>query len=98
MIVAMVDIGLYLPGCSSLKEKRGIVKALMARLRRDLNVSVAEVGDQDQWQHCQLGVAIAAGSEIGARKVAQQVEKIVFREYRVEPVSIAVDVTAPEPR
>jgi len=94
----MVDIGLHLPGCSSLKEKRGIVKALMARLRRDLNVSIAEVGDQDQWRHCRLGVAIVAGSEVGARKVAQQVEKIVYREHRVEPVSIAVDVTAPEPR
>lgn len=98
MVVAMVGIGLHLPGCSSLKEKRGIIKALMARLRRDLNVSIAEVGDQDQWRHCQLGVAIVAGSEVGARKVAQQVEKIVYREHRVEPVSIAVDITAPEPR
>jgi hypothetical protein len=35
---------------------------------------------------------------VGARKVAQQVEKIVYREHRVDPVSVAVDITAPEPR
>jgi uncharacterized protein YlxP (DUF503 family) len=98
VIVAMVNIGLYLPGCSSLKEKRGITKALIARLRRELNVSIAEVGLQDQWQRCQLGLAIAAGSEVGARRVAQQVEKIVLREPRVEPVSIDVEITAPEAR
>lgn len=97
MIVAMVSVGLHLPACNSLKEKRGIVKRLVARLRHDLNVSVAEVGDQDSWRRCELGVAIAAGSEVGARKVAQQVEKIVWREPRVEPAHIVVEITAPQP-
>jgi uncharacterized protein len=97
MVVAMVSVGLHLPTCGSLKEKRGITKALIARLRRELNVSVAEVGGQDHWQRCDLGVAIAAGTEGGARKVAQQVEKIVWREPRVEPLRIAVEITAPEP-
>ena len=98
VVVAMVNIGLYLPGCGSLKEKRGVTKALIARLRRDLNVSVAEIGGQDQWQRCELGVAIAAGSETGARKVAQQVEKIVLRDHRVEPVSIDVEITVSQLR
>jgi hypothetical protein len=94
----MVSIDLHLPGCGSLKEKRGVTKALIARLRRELNVSIAEVGGNDHWQRCDLGVAIAAGSEVGARKVAQQVEKIVLRDHRVEPVSINVEITAPQPR
>ena len=97
MVVAMVSIGLHLPACTSLKEKRAVVRRLIARLRRDLNVSVAEVGGQDSWQRCVLGVAVAAGSETGARKVAQQVEKIVWREHRVEPLRIDVEITAPQP-
>ncbi|MBW3604108.1 MAG: DUF503 domain-containing protein [Actinobacteria bacterium] len=98
MIVVMVNVGLRLPACHSLKEKRGVTKQLVARLRRDLNVSVAEVGGLDSWQRCELGVAIVAGSETGARKVAQQVEKIVFREHRVEPVVFDIEITAPQPR
>lgn len=97
MVVAMVSIGLHLPACTSLKEKRGVVRRLIAQLRRDLNVSVAEVGGQDSWQRCDLGIAVAAGSETGARKVAQQVEKIVWREHRVEPLHIDVEITAPQP-
>jgi len=75
-----------------------VVKSLIGGLQRDLRVSVAEIGHQDLWQRARLGVAIAAGSEIGARKVAQQVEKIVWREPRVEVVSIDVDIVASEQR
>jgi uncharacterized protein len=97
VVVAIVTIGLRLPACTSLKDKRGVTRRLISRLRRDLNVSVAEVGGQDSWQWCDLGVAIAAGSEVGARKVAQQVEKIVTREHSVEPLHIEVEITAPQP-
>ena len=97
MIVAMVVVGLRLPACGSLKEKRGVIRQLISRLHRELNVSVAEVGGQDSWQRCELGIAIAAGSEVGARKIAQQVEKIVAREFRVEPLHLDVEITAPEP-
>ena len=96
MIAALVDVELHIPAASSLKAKRSVVKSLIAGLQNDLRVSVAEVGHQDLWQRCRLGVAIAAGSETGARKVAQSVEKIVWREPRVEIVSIRVEIVASE--
>jgi uncharacterized protein YlxP (DUF503 family) len=94
VIAALVTVELHIPGAGSLKGKRGVLKPLIAALRKDLNVSVAEVGHQDLWQRAALGVAIAAGSEIGARKVAQQVEKIVYREPRVEIIDLAVEIVA----
>lgn len=96
MIAALVEVELHIPAAGSLKGKRSVVKSLVAGLQRDLKVSVAEIGHQDLWQRCTLGVAIAAGSETGARKVAQQVEKIVWREPRVEIVSIRVEIVASE--
>jgi uncharacterized protein len=73
-----------------------VVRSLVAALRNDLNVSVAEVGHQDLWQRCHLGIAVAAGSELGARKVAQQVEKIVYREPRVDLVHVRVEIVESE--
>ncbi len=92
LVVATVQLELHVPGVGSLKGKRGVVKQLTAALRKELNVSVAEVGHQDLWQRTVLGVAAAAGSETGARKVAQQVEKIVYREARVEIIGIDVQI------
>ena len=96
MIAALVDVELFIPAAGSLKAKRSVVKSLIAGLQNELKVSVSENGHQDLWQRCRLGVAIAAGSETGARKVAQQVEKIVWREPRVEIVSIRVEIVASE--
>ena len=96
MIAALVVIELHIPAVSSLKGKRSVVKSMIAALRNDLGVSVAEIGHQDLWQRARLGVAIAAGSEIGARKVAQQVEKIVWREPRSDVISFHVEIVATE--
>jgi hypothetical protein len=61
MIVKLLTVDLLFPGCSSLKEKRFVLKSLKARLRRRFNVSVAEVEFQDKWQRCRLAV-VAVGS------------------------------------
>ena len=46
-MLAILTIHLHLPTCSSLKEKRGRIKPLMARLRREFNVSAAEMDLQE---------------------------------------------------
>jgi uncharacterized protein len=96
VIAALVTVEVHVPASTSLKAKRGVVKSLVAALRNDLNVSVVELDHHNLWQRCSLGVAIAAGSEVGARKVAQQVEKIVYRDPRVEVIDISVDIVESE--
>ena len=96
MIAALIEVELHIPAAGSLKGKRAVLKSLMARLRQDLNCSVAEVEHQDLWQRATLGVAVAGGSETGVRKVAQQVEQIVFREPRVEIIRLDIDIVVPE--
>lgn len=60
--VGLLTLEIYIPGVSSLKEKRGIVKPIIARLRKEFNVSVAEVDDQDHWGHAVLAVACVSAS------------------------------------
>ena len=62
MIVASCLITLYLPGVRSLKEKRSIVKSLLARMRNKFNVSAAEVDSQDAHGRAVLGVAAVSAS------------------------------------
>jgi hypothetical protein len=64
MIVGLCTISLALPAVHSLKEKRGMVKPLIAHLRKEFNVSVAEVEEQDRWQAS--GIAIAVVGSDGA--------------------------------
>ena len=57
MSVAILTLQIKLPGCKSLKEKRSRPKALIARLHREFNVSVAEMDQQDVWDEATLGCA-----------------------------------------
>lgn len=60
VIIGVCEVSLSLPMAHSLKEKRGLVKPLLARLRGEFNVSVAEVEDQDRWQSAVIAVAMVA--------------------------------------
>ncbi len=55
--VGVATIELYLPGNGSLKGKRAVVKPIIARLRNEFNVSVAEVDAQDAYQRAVLAVS-----------------------------------------
>jgi uncharacterized protein YlxP (DUF503 family) len=58
VIVAVQTWELHLPGCHSLKEKRGVLKPLTVGLRRSLNLSVAETDHQDLWQRAEIACAV----------------------------------------
>jgi uncharacterized protein YlxP (DUF503 family) len=92
VLAVLVEIDLHIPAARSLKDKRSAVRRLIARLRDDLGVSVAEVGHQDLWQRCTLGVAIACGEEVVGRGVVQDVERIVARAVELEVLDIHVEV------
>jgi uncharacterized protein len=47
-VLATLTLHLHLPQCASLKEKRGRIQPFMHRLRREFNLSVAEMGLQDR--------------------------------------------------
>ncbi|RIL04679.1 MAG: DUF503 domain-containing protein [Proteobacteria bacterium] len=57
MIVGAAVVEIHVHGSQSLKEKRGVVRSIVQRLRNRFNVSVAEIGGQDTWQRAVLGIA-----------------------------------------
>lgn len=74
MHVGVCIIDLRLPGNSSLKGKRRVVKSMVTRITREFNVSVAEVEAQDLWQRAVLGVACVSSS---AGYAHGQLERVV---------------------
>jgi len=74
MVVASLTWELSLPGCSSLKQKRSVVRSLRDRLRGKFNVSVAEVGSNDKWQIGELGIATVGNEAQFVNSVMTKVE------------------------
>jgi uncharacterized protein len=63
MVIAVCRLSLSIPSAASLKDKRSALKPIIARLRRDFNISVAEVERQDDIGSAVLGlVCVSTGS------------------------------------
>jgi uncharacterized protein YlxP (DUF503 family) len=77
MVVASITWDLSLPGCSSLKEKRSVIRSLRDRLRSKFNVSVAETGLQDVHARAELTVALVASDGRLAESMLDKMDRFV---------------------
>jgi uncharacterized protein YlxP (DUF503 family) len=76
-MIGVLNIHLRLPGCSSLKEKRGRLKPLLARLGRRFNVSTAEMDLQDKWQEAVIACGMVGNDAAFLQSALQTVRKWV---------------------
>lgn len=77
MILGVSQITLHLPGCHSLKEKRQVIKSLLARVRNQFTVAIAEVDEQDRWQIAVLGVSCVSNSSQHASEILEGVQRYI---------------------
>lgn len=79
MVIGLLTLELYIPMAQSLKDKRQVIKSLQARLRNEFNVSVAEVGRQDNRQNAVIAVVCVTSDHNYAHgllsRAAEWVEK-----------------------
>ena len=60
MFVGVGRLVIQIPGATTIKERRRVVKSFKDRLRAKLPVSVAEVGDTEALQVATFGLAVVA--------------------------------------
>ncbi len=83
MVIAALTAELAIDGADSLKDKRQVLKSLLAHLRREFNISASEVGDHDVWRSAVIGVAVVSTEAAFANAVLDKVVDHIEREPRV---------------
>jgi len=74
MLIGLINIKIFIPSSTSLKDKRRVIKSLIVRIRNKFNVSIAEIADLDEWQVAEIGLALI-GNE--TKIIHQQISQIV---------------------
>lgn len=72
-MIGLLTLHLRLPCCASLKEKRGRLKPLLARLHRQFNVSAAEMDLQDKWQEAVIACGMVNSDRAHIQRSLQAV-------------------------
>ncbi len=69
MTIGLLTVELHIEEANSLKDKRQVLKSLLAHLRSEFNISATEVGDHDVWRTATVGIAIVATDGAYAQQV-----------------------------
>ncbi|WP_426765635.1 DUF503 domain-containing protein [Pseudarthrobacter sp. 1G09] len=87
MWVGWIEFDILLGDVQSLKEKRSVIRPLLAELKRRFDVSVAEVGDHDQYRRTRMGAGLVAADRAHLVEVLDAVERFVAGRPEIELLS-----------
>lgn len=93
MNVGVCKISLRLPENQSLKGKRQVLKSIIARVKNQFNVSVAEVDDNDLWQLATIGICCVSNDKRYTNQVLSKVvDFIAGGRFDVEILSHEIEI------
>ena len=84
MIIATITFKLHAPWVHSLKEKRMIVKSILAKLQNRFHVSAAEIDEQDTHQIIVIGVAAIVPHNAQADSLMENISRFVEENCEAE--------------
>ena len=92
LVVGLCTVELQIPASNSLKDKRQVLHSLIAHIRNDFNVSVAEVDHLDSWQLATVAMAAVSNDEAGLHGLLEHIVHriegarldLVLLDYRIE--------------
>ncbi len=88
MYVAALTLDVLLGDVHSLKQKRGVVRPVVAELRRRFpGVAVAETGHLDLHRRAEIGVAVVSSTAGNAAGVLDECERLVAARPEIELLS-----------
>jgi len=92
VIVGRLTVTMSIPAARSLKDKRRIVKSLIARIHNQHNAAAAEVGDNDAWQLCRIGVAVVSNQSDHAHSQLSSVVRLMEQEREAVMVDYDIEI------
>ena len=77
MWIGWIEFDLLLGDIRSLKEKRSVLRPLIAELSRRTEAAAAEVGEHDLHRRAAVGVSVVAADSAHVRDVLDHAERLV---------------------
>ncbi len=90
--VGLMTVELYIGGCRSLKEKRQVLQSLMARLRSEFNLAIAEVDHHDMHQRACLAIACVGNRTEHVNRMLDIVLERLAGETRISLIESQIEV------
>ena len=88
MWIGWLEFDVLLGDIRSLKQKRSVLRPLVAELQRKFSVSAAETGSPELYRRAGIGVAMVSGDRSHAVDVLDAAERLVAAHPEFELLSV----------
>jgi uncharacterized protein YlxP (DUF503 family) len=88
MWIGWLEFDVLLGDVRSLKEKRSLIRPVVAELQRKFSVCAAETGSQDLYRRAGIGVALVSGERGHAVELLDAAERLVAAHPEFELLSV----------
>ena len=92
MHVGILTVDIEITDAMTLKDKRQVVRSLLARIRNSFNVSAAEVGHLDAHTLTTFGIAAVANEQAYVHGLLQKVVDMIERESRAQLIDYQTEM------
>ena len=92
MTIGLLTVTLHIEEANSLKDKRQVLKSLLAHLRSEFNISATETGDHDVWRTATVGIAVVATDGSYANQVLDKVLDHIESNPRVDVTQTEIEL------
>jgi len=96
MWIGWLEFDVLLGDVRSLKQKRSVIRPVVAELQRKFSVAAAETGAQDLYRRAGIGVAVVSGERGHAIDVLDAAERLVAAHPEFELLSVRRDLRRSE--
>jgi uncharacterized protein YlxP (DUF503 family) len=93
VVIGVARLTFHIPTSRSLKDKRQVVKPLVAHAQRELRLAVAEVDEHDRWQLAVLGIAcISTDARHADQVLAEAIRTVRTRAKDAELIDYRTEI------
>jgi len=92
MIIGSCTLKLMIYESYSLKDKRHVIKSIIAKIQSRFNVSIAELELNDSWQTSVIGFACVTNDTTHANQIITNVIKFIDGDGRVEILEHNIEI------
>jgi uncharacterized protein len=90
--IGWLEFDLLLGDVHSLKQKRSVIRPVIAELRRKFDVSAAETGTQELHRRAGIGIAVVAADRTHVVDVLDAAERLMAARPELELLSVRRDL------
>jgi len=92
VVIGILKLEIRLPFANSLKDKRRLIKSLIAHLRNDFNVSVSEIGYQDYWRKSLIGIGIVTNETKFAHRILFKITEYIKNNKELSVIDSKMEI------